>query len=123
MTRRQKKIIYSLEIDHGFSKEAKISYIDAKNRMWIFTDPQLVLYDIKAGTMIDRRELALFSEITSAVQGIGEDPFGNYWVGTQKGLYVFNQQLDKYSLFTNVKNESWSISFNNISTITETMTT
>jgi len=67
---------------------------DSKNRMWFCTDKGFVLY---------RYENDSFEQIQAlpqeSIQSAEEDKYGNFWIGTGKGMYKYNHYSKEQRFF------------------------
>ena len=73
----------------------KSMYVDAKNRVWlIFSKPGLSYYDNQSGNFVnfypsEGKNNALYQ---ANVNCVFQDKKGEIWIGTDKGLCIFNEE-------------------------------
>lgn len=91
--------IYNKQNSNIESNDISSLYLDSKNRIWLTTyGSGLNLYDKKNDKFISFKNSLRddSSVISNRVNTIIEDTKGHFWIGTEKGLCLFDYDLKKF---------------------------
>lgn len=104
--------IYNKQNSNIESNDISSIYLDSKNRIWLTTyGSGLNLYDRKNDQFISFKNSLnnQNSVISNRINTIIEDTKGNFWIGTEKGLCLFNYELNKFYRYTNIEKSKLNI--------------
>ncbi|TVZ54959.1 signal transduction histidine kinase [Lutibacter sp. Hel_I_33_5] len=88
-------------------------YVDQHENIWLGYEKGLSILDKSKNIFVDFKYKSK-KEITSAVRSISEDYFGNLWIGTYSGLYIYNQIENTFNHILHNENDPKSLSQNSI---------
>lgn len=86
------------------SSDISVLKIDRKGRMWIGTiGGGLNLYDLRKDKFINYKNHFKKSTVQTGnnIYEITEDSDGKIWIGTENGLYLYNEKSNNFQLFCN----------------------
>ncbi|MCP4150161.1 MAG: PAS domain S-box protein [bacterium] len=93
-----------------------------KNTLWLGTwGKGLILLDIKTGKkrLYTSNDSGPTTINDNYIQTLFADSFGNTWIGTEKGLTLYNREKDKFFSYTHDPLISWSVSDHQVLSIFE----
>ena len=96
--------VYNKQNSNIESNDISSLYLDSKNRIWLTSyGGGLNLYDNINDDFISFKNLINDenSFISNRINTIKEDTNGFFWIGTEKGLCLFNYELNKITGFSN----------------------
>jgi ligand-binding sensor domain-containing protein/HPt (histidine-containing phosphotransfer) domain-containing protein len=93
---------------------------DSQGNLWIATMQGLCLYDRKRDTFVNYNQQNGYNLENVDIWNIFQDSQGNLWIGTNnRGLYLFNPEINQTIYYTHNENDPNSISSNNVRQIFE----
>ncbi len=120
--------LYTFNTFTGEVNEFKLNYVDANHEIWeIYKDNEGLLWigTYSAGLFLVDPETNLFKHIklepeaerTETVKTISKGIFGDFWIGTRGGLYVYSKAFGVTGFFKHDEREPYSLSNNSILSI------
>ncbi len=92
-------------------------YEDPKGTIWIGYNNNGFSKYHKEGKYFETIFLDSTDKQSGRVRGMQKDQFGNFWIGTQGGLYLFNENTGEAYLYANSKHPISRLTHNSIQTI------
>lgn len=108
------RLPYSKE---NLSREIWEIYKDDEGLLWIGTYSSGVFQVDPVSSSIDPIQLNPEVERNETVRSVSKGSFGDYWIGTRGGLYVYSKEKGVYRFFRHDEREPKSISNNSILSI------
>ncbi|HEX5667206.1 MAG TPA: triple tyrosine motif-containing protein, partial [Chitinophagaceae bacterium] len=87
------------------------------SKRWFSLDTAIASFDLETNDLKVYPCPAIRGGMYSPISGMKKDGKGNFWVGTNDGLYCFNLKNQSWKTYRNNPSDSSSLSFNTIFTL------
>ncbi|WP_445748923.1 hybrid sensor histidine kinase/response regulator transcription factor [Polaribacter sp.] len=104
--------IYNKQNSNIVSNDISGLYLDRKNQLWLTTyGGGLNLYDKLNDTFISYKNDAKnpFSIISNRINTLIEDASGKLWIGTEKGLSLYDFETNKFYNYATIDNKTLNV--------------